>query len=147
MEPFEIPGSVAGTALRFEPAGDGRPVMTAWVDGYTAGYNSVVLRPEWLRPLAAWFAGEAEPGIVGHDEYGMPYGRWLTMAGDETAVVTNTHTEARLECLSPYGHAWVTIGPRNWHVQAAVGLSPGARAEAAAFLRRISAESWTAPSL
>lgn len=147
MKTFEISGNVTGTALRVARTEDGRLTMTAWVDGYTDSHDSVILRPEWLRPLAAWLAGEAEPGIAGHDEYGTPYGRWLAVSGDETAVVYSTHTRAELTCSLPFGAARVAVGPRNRLVRFVVMLSPEARVQVAAHLRRISAESWTAQNL
>lgn len=146
MERYEITGNVAGTALVFAPTEDGRLRMTA--EHFASGLNdSVILRPAWLRPLAAWLAGDAQPGIVGHDEYGVPYGRWLTVAGDETAVVFGTHTRAELTCRQPYGTARIAIGLRNRPTRFAVMLSPGARTGAAAYLRRIDAAHWTAQPL
>lgn len=146
MERLEIAGNVTDTALVFAPTEDGRLRMT--VQHFTAGlHDSVVLRPEWMRPLAAWLAGDARPGIVGHDEYGTPYGRWLTVAGDETAVAYGAHARAELTCRQPYGAARVAIGPRNRPTRCAVMLSPEARAEAAAHLRRIDAAHWTAQPL
>lgn len=143
VERFEIPGNVTGTTLVFAPAADGRLIMTAH-HFTTPAYNSVVLQPEWLRPLAAWLAGDARPGIVGHDEYGMPYGRWLTVAGDETAVAYETRATAELTCRQPYGTARIAVGPRNRPARCAVMLSPDARTRTAAYLRRVDAESWTA---
>ena len=145
MKTFEVAGSVTGTALRFTPTGDGRLTMT--VLHWHADDGDVILRPEWLRPLAAWLAGEAEPGIVGHDEYGMPYGRWLAIGGDETAVIYSTHTRAEMRCLFPYGTARVAVGPRNRDARFVMMLSPEARAATAAHLRRITAESWAAQQL
>lgn len=146
VERFEIEGNVTGTALVFAPTGDGRLTMTVGRSN-TSPHGSVVLRPEWLRPLAAWLAGDARPGIVGHDEYGMPYGRWLAVAGDETAVVYGTHTRAELTCRLPFGTARVAVGPRDRATRHAVMLSPEARAEAAAYLRRVDAAHWTAQPL
>lgn len=146
MDTFEIAVNVAGMTLRFAPEGDGRLTMMM-MHGRTPWHSSVILRPEWLRPLAAWFAGEAEPGIVGHDEYGMPYGRWLAVAGDEAAVAYSTHTQAELTCTHPYGTARVAIGKRNRPVRFAVTLSSGARTATATYLRRVSAVSWTTQPL
>lgn len=146
MDPFEIAGNAAGTALRFAPAHDGKLLMTVWSLDRSGlgGHESVTLQTSWLRPLAAWLAGEAQQGIVGHGEYGMPYGRWLTIGGDETAVACSTHTEARLECRSPYGSARVTIGPRGRQVRGyTTVLSPRARREMAAWLRRADSKHWT----
>ena len=146
MERLEIPGNVTGTALVFTPNDDGRLTMTVGVSN-TSPHGSVVLQPGWLLPLAAWLAGDARPGIVGHDEYGMPYGRWLTVAGDETAVMYGTHTRAEMTCLLPFGTARVAVGPRDRAVRYAVMLSPEARAEAAAYLRRVDAVHWAAQPL
>lgn len=142
MDAFEAAGTVDGTALRFTPIGDGRLTMTV-MHRHTGGQDSVILRPEWLRPLAAWFAGEARPGIVGHDEYGMPYGCWLAIGGDESAVVTSTHTEALLDCPAPFDAARVRIGVRRGRPRFTARLSPEARQEVAAHLRRTDAGSWT----
>lgn len=146
MERLEIEGNTAGTALVFAPTGDGRLTMTVG-HANTSPHGSVILLPEWLRPLAAWLAGDARPGIVGHDEYGMPYGRWLTVGGDETVVMYGTHTRAEMTCLLPFGTARVAVGPRDRAVRYAVMLSPEARAEAAAYLRRVDAAHWTAQPL
>jgi hypothetical protein len=100
----------------------------------------VILRQEWLRPLAAWFAGEAHPGIVGHDEYGMPYGRWLAINGDESAVAVGVHTEAQLSCELPFGTAWVTVSVRRGTSSLEVALSAGARQDVATWLRRADAQ-------
>lgn len=127
-----------GTLLRFEPA-DGKLLMTVR-NPDIGGHDSVVLDADWLLPLAAWFAGEAQPGIVGHDEYGAPYGRWLAIASDEAAVAYGTHTWARLDCLRPYGRARVAIGPRGRAGGFAAMLSPSARAAVATWLRRVAAE-------
>lgn len=135
MELFETAGNVAGTALRIEPTGDGRLVMTA-MHRATGRRDSVILRPEWLLPLGAWFAGEARSGIVGHDEYGLPYGRWLAINGDESAEVVGVHTEARLDCLLPFGTARVTVSVRRGRSSLVVMLSPEARQKMAAWLRR-----------
>lgn len=146
MERLEIAGDASGTALVFTPARDGRLTMTVG-DTNTSPHGSVVLQPGWLLPLAAWLAGDARPGIVGHDEYGMPYGRWLTIAGDETAVMYGTHTRAEMTCLQPFGTARVAAGPRDRAIRYAVVLSPEARAEAAAYLRRVDAARWAVRSV
>ncbi len=143
MERLEIEGTVAGTALVFTPVEDGKLLMTVGAAN-TSPHGSVVLQPGWLRPLAAWLAGDARPGIVGHDEYGTPYGRWLTIAGDETAVVYGTHTRAELTCAQPYGAARIAAGPRDRATRYAVTVPPEARTEAAAYLRRIDASRWAA---
>jgi hypothetical protein len=57
MDIFEVAGNVAGTALRFGPTEDGRLAMTVLHRG-VGRRDSVILRQEWLRPLAAWFAGQ-----------------------------------------------------------------------------------------
>lgn len=146
VERLEIAGTTAGTALVFAPADDGRLTMTVGASN-TSLYGSALLQPEWLRPLAAWLTGDARPGIVGHDDYGMPYGRWLTVGGDETAVVYGTHTRAELTCLTPYGHARVGVGPRDRAVRYTVVLSHEARTEAAAYLRRVDAARWADQSV
>lgn len=142
MNRLEIAGNVTGTALVFSPAVDGQLLMTVGQVN-TSPHGGVILLPEWLRPLAAWLAGDARPGIVGHDEYGMPYGRWLTIAGDETAVVYGTHTRAELTCRLPFGTARIAVGPRDRATRYAVVIPPDARTEAAAYLRRIDASHWT----
>ncbi|MGW2213291.1 hypothetical protein, partial [Streptomyces sp. NPDC001781] len=114
------------------------------LNGPEPRHHSVILRPEWLRPLAAWFAGEARPGIVGRDEYGMPYGRWLAVNGDETAVAASTHSEARMDCVSPFGTARVAVGVRRGLSALAVMLTPEARQDVAVYLRRADAAHWTA---
>lgn len=141
MERLEIAGRTAGTALVFAPIEDGTLLMTVGRFN-TSPFGSVVVQPGWLRPLAAWLAGDARPGIVGHDEYGMPYGRWLTIAGDETAVVYGTQTRIELTCSQPYGSAHVTAGPRERAFRYAVVIPPEARTEAAAYLRRVDAARW-----
>lgn len=143
MERLEIAGNAAGTALVFAPAGDGRLRMTVGHSN-TSLYGSVALLPEWLRPLAAWLAGDARPGIVGHDDYGMPYGCWLTVAGDETAVMYGVHVRAELTCLLPFGPARVAVGPRDRAARYTVVIPPEARTEVAAYLRRTDAAHWTA---
>lgn len=146
VERLELEGNVAGTALVFAPTGDGRLTLTVGPSN-TSPHGSVVLQPEWLRPLAAWLAGDTRPGIVGHDEYGMPYGRWLAIAGDETAVVYATHTRAELTCRLPFGTARVAIGPRGRATRYAVMIPPEARTELAAYLRRADAEHWSVQAL
>lgn len=141
---FAIPGNVTGTALVFSPAGDGSLVMTVAHEN-AAGHNSVILRPEWLRPLAAWFAGEAESVRRGEPLH-VPYSRQLCVADDEEAMVWSTHTWARLRCRLPFGTALVTAGPRGRYFGWAVMLSPGARQDAAAFLRRADAAHWAVPA-
>lgn len=143
MDPLEIPGDTAGTALRFAPTGDGRLTMTV-LHRSSGGQDSVILRPEWLGPLGAWFAGEARPGIVGHDEYGTPYGRWLAIGGDESAVAVAVHTEALLDCPAPFGAVRVRISVRRGTSVLGLTLSPDARQRVAAHLRRIDAASWPA---
>lgn len=146
MQPYEIPGDAAGTALRFHQPGDGKLTMTVWsLDrlGLTGGSQSVVLQPGWVRPLAAWFAGEAEPAVLGDDAL-MPYPRRLAVCGDELAMVWATYTQAWLRCSEPYGTARIIVGPRGHMVSASqtVLLGPRARAGVAEFLRRADAESW-----
>jgi hypothetical protein len=101
-------------------------------------HNSVVLRPDWLLPLAAWFAGEAQPAALG-DLPGTLYGRRLDIAGDEYAVLWSTHTWARLDCVRPFGIARVQAGPRGRAYGSAVFLTPRARTDAAVWLRRMGA--------
>lgn len=145
MERLEISGDTDGTALVFAPAGDGRLTMTVGLSN-TSPYGSVALQPEWLRPLAAWLAGDAGPGIVGHDDYGTPYGSWLAVAGDETVVMYGVHARVEMTCLSPYGHARVAVGPRDRAVRYTAVLSPEARTEAASYLRRVDAARWVVRS-
>lgn len=138
MSTYAIPGDPAGCELRFTPAADSTRLVMSVV--YPEGQrDSVVLQRSWLRPLAAWLAGEAQPGIVGHDEYGLPHGRWLTIAGDETAVAYGALTWARLECSRPFGTARVTVGRRGLFGGLTVTLSPEARQHTAAWLRRTDA--------
>jgi hypothetical protein len=146
MEMIRLDDRETGKALLLgHLTGDDGKLILSVTEGRTDSHRSVILRPEWLRPLAAWFAGEAEPGIVGHDEYGLPYGRWLAIGSDEGAVVTSTHAQALLDCRSPFGTARVVIGPRGRH-GLAVTLTAGARADVAAYLRRADAEQWTEPA-
>jgi hypothetical protein len=141
MDAFEIPGTVRGTALRFEPAHDDTLVMIAQFIT-PGGHNGVVLRPEWLRPLAAWFAGEAQPVSLG-DRPGALYGCTLDIRSDEYAIVWSTHTWARLDCVLPFGTARVQVGPRGKAYGSTVMLSAEGRVDVAAWLRRIDAEGWT----
>lgn len=141
MEPSGTPGDVTGTALWFSPA-DSKTLMSATGPG---GHSSVLLDPAWLRPLAAWFAGEAQPMHLG-DRPGTLYGRSLVIHNDETAVVWSTHTWARLGCRLPFGPAQVTIGPRGKDHGWVIKLSPGARGWAAARLRRVDSGGWTEPA-
>lgn len=138
MDTLTAPGTVGGTALRLALT-DGSPSLTT--EGpYIGRQNAVLLRPDWLLPLAAWFAGEAQPGITGHGEYGDPQGRWLAVAGDDAAIVYGARSWARLECLTPYGGARVSVGPRGRMYGTAVLLPPEGRQNAAAWLRRTNAE-------
>lgn len=145
---FETTDANGATRLRLarlSPPDNGKILLT--VLSRTGGaHESVVLRPAYLRPLAAWMAGEAQPGIVGHDEYGMPYGRWLSVAGDRTAVVYGTHSVAQMECAAPYGAARVALGPRRGSGTLAVRLLPEARTDLAAWLRRADAQGWARQS-
>ena len=145
MEPFEISGAPPGTALRFTPA-RGRLVMA--VTGRNAGgHQGVLLQPAWLRPLAAWFAGDGEPVHLGGDAL-LPYARRLAVYPDDLALVWSTHTEAWLRCSCPYGGAGVVIGPRGRMAtrSLSVRLSPRARLETAERLRHADAESWARPA-
>lgn len=142
MEPFEIPGAVAGTVLRFDPAHDGKLLMSV-LRGGVGEHSSVILDPSWFRPLAAWFAGEAQPAALG-DDLLLPYGRRLTVYPDALALVWSTHTEAWLHCDQPYGPARVAVAPRGRMASRSltVVLPPTARAETAAWLRRADAAHW-----
>jgi hypothetical protein len=142
MDAFEIAGTVRGTALRFEPAHDGRLVMLALFIT-SGGHNGVVLDPDWFRPLAGWFAGEAQPAALG-DLPGTLYGKRMDIAGDEYAIIWSTHTWARLDCVLPFGTARVQTGPRGKAYGSAVMLSAEARQDVAGWLRRTAAEGWTA---
>jgi hypothetical protein len=150
VEPFEITGSAPGTALRLTQSTDGTTSMTVW-DLDRSGFGgrmSVVLRTGWLRPLAAWFAGEAEPASMGGNPLDRS-GYRLAVYPDELALVWSTHTEAWLRCAEPYGEAAVVIGLRGRMASTnlAVRLSPGARAATAAHLRRTDAERWALPAV
>ncbi|MGY5634219.1 hypothetical protein ACW7N6_38410 [Streptomyces sp. UC1A3] len=137
MDILTTPGNVRDTALRLGPT-DGTVLMT--VDGPGAGgHSSVTLRPDWLLPLAAWFAGEAQPAALG-DRPGTLYGVSLDVRGDGAAVAWNTHTWARLDCRLPYGPARVTVGPRGRAQGSVVMLSPEARRNVATWLRRAGAD-------
>jgi hypothetical protein len=141
MDAFEIPGTVRGTALRFDPGHGGTLILTAQF--ITAGvHNSVVVQPSWVLPLAAWFAGEAQPVALG-DRPGTLYGRRMDIAGDEYAVLWSTHTWARLDCVLPFGTARVQAGPRGKAYGSTVMLSAEGRAAVAGWLRRTDAEGWT----
>ncbi|WP_030248029.1 hypothetical protein [Streptomyces sp. NRRL S-455] len=141
MDAFEAPGTVRGTALRFDPGHAGTLTMTTQF--ITAGtYNGVVLQPSWVLPLAAWFAGEAQPAAHG-DLPGTLYGRRMDIAGDEYAIVWSTHTWAQLDCVLPFGTARVQAGPRGREYGSTVMLAPEARVDVAAWLRRTHAEGWT----
>lgn len=136
MDAHIVPGNVRDTALRLDSRG--KPLLTAMSGDV---HHSVLLAPGWLLPLAAWFAGEAQPVALG-DRPGTLYGRTLDVRGDGDALVWNTHTWARLDCLLPYGSARVRIGPRGRDTCTAVMLSPEARQDVAAWLRRAAAEGW-----
>lgn len=140
MDALTIPGNVRETALEFSPVED-KLLMTVNFR-VTGTHSSVLLAPDWVLPLAAWFAGEAQPVALG-DRPGTLYGRRLDVSGDEYAVVWNTHTWARLDCLLPFGTARVQAGPRGKAYGSTVMLSPEARQDVAAWLRRADAEGWT----
>lgn len=139
MDAHIVPGNVRDTALRLDPS-DRKPMLTVTGPG-SGGHSTVLLAPDWLLPLAAWFAGEAQPVVLG-DRPGTLYGRTLDVRGDGDALVWDTHTWARLDCLLPYGTARVRIGPRGRDTCVAVMLSPEARQDVAAWLRRAAAEGW-----
>lgn len=141
MNTLTVPGTVRETALRLAPSHCGKPGMTVQAPG-AGGYATVLLAADWLLPLAAWFAGEAQPAALG-DRPGTLYGRTLDVRGDDAAIVWNTHTWARLACLTPFGSATVRIGPRGRAYGTVVMLDPGERQDAAAWLRRADAEGWT----
>lgn len=140
MDTLTVPGNVRETELEFTPA-DGKMLMTVHVRTADA-HSSVLLAPDWLLPLAAWFAGEARPAALG-DVPGTLYGRRLDVRGDEAAIVWGTHTWARLDCILPFGAARVTAGPRGRGFPCTVMLPPEARQDVAAWLRRADAEGWT----
>lgn len=144
MDTLTVPGNVRATELEFAPA-DGKMLMTAHGPS-TGGHSSVLLNADWLLPLAAWFAGEARPAALG-DLPGTLYGRRLDVRGDEAAIVWNTHTWARLDCIRPFGTARVAVGPRGRGFVCTVTLSPEARQDVAAWLRRADAEGWTKPGV
>lgn len=141
MEALTAPGTVRFTELRFTPSPCGKTSMTVQAPG-AGGYASVLLAADWLLPLAAWFAGEAQPAALG-DRPGTLYGRTLDVRGDESAIVWNTHTWARLECTLPFGDVRVQIGPRGKGYGTPVTLLPETRQDVAAWLRRADAEGWT----
>lgn len=139
MDALTVSGNTRETVLEFAPA-DGRLLMTAHGPS-TGGHSCVLLDPLWVLPLAAWFAGEAQPAALG-DLPGTLYGRRLDVRGDEAAIVWNTHTWARLGCSLPFGTARVVVGPRGKGCGCTVTLSPEARQGVAAWLRRADAEGW-----
>jgi hypothetical protein len=141
MDAFTTPGAVRGTALELAPSAGGKPDMTV-LGPRTSGHSGVLLDADWVLPLAAWFAGEAQPVSLG-GRPGTLYGRTLDVRGDERAIVWNTHTWARLDCLLPFGDARVTIGPRGKGYGSTVMISPEARQDVAAWLRRANSEGWT----
>lgn len=134
METFRIPGNTWGTALWIRPISSSAITLDVR-NSDIGGHGSVVVRPEWLRPLAAWFAGEAEPVSLGD-----PGSTQLYVVNDEAAVVWSTHTWARLRCRLPFGTAVVTAGPRGKDFGRVVMLSPEARQQVAGWLRRVDAE-------
>lgn len=140
MDALMIPGNVRETELEFAPA-DSKLLMTVRFR-VTETHSSVLLNPDWLLPLASWFAGEARSAALG-DVPGTLYGRRLDVRGDEAAIVWNTHTWARLDCRLPFGTARVAVGPRGKGSGCAVMLSPEARQDVATWLRRADAEGWT----
>jgi hypothetical protein len=143
MDTLTAPGVVPDTSLRLA-LDDPKPVMSVQAPG-AGGYSAVLLAADWLLPLAAWFAGEAQPASVG-DLPGTLYGRTLDVRGDEAAIVWNTHTWARLDCILPFGTARVTIGPRGKAYGTVVMLEPEARQDVAAWLRRADAEDRARPA-
>lgn len=140
MQSFEIAGNIDGTSLRFDPTGDGRLTMTV-MHWHTGRHDSVILRPEWLGPLAAWLAGEAEPvTITAPGDACKTYGRRLVIDGDELAEVYSTHTVARLDCRMPFGTARVAVSVRRGTSSLVAVLSPEARQAGATWLRRAGAQ-------
>lgn len=144
MDALTIPGTVRETSLAFSPVED-KLLMTARFIHATP-HTSVLLAADWVLPLAAWFAGEAQPVSLG-DRPGTLYGRRLDVSGDEYAVIWNTHTWARLDCVLPFGTARVQAGPRGKAYGTTVMLSAESRQDAATWLRRADAEGWTRPAL
>lgn len=141
MDILTTPGTAGHTGLRLTPGDNGKAVLSV-VSEHVEGQARVVLAADWLLPLAAWFAGEARPASLG-DRPGTLYGVSLDVRGDESAVVWNTHTWARLDCTAPFGIAQVLVGPRAKSQGHIVMLWPEARQDVAAWLRRASAERWT----
>ncbi|MER7488697.1 hypothetical protein ABTY20_22890 [Streptomyces sp. NPDC126497] len=134
MDTLIVPGTVGGTALRLDLS-DGSTSLT--VEGPFAGeHTTVLLSADWLLPLAAWFAGEAQPAALGARPGA------LIVHGDESAAVWDARTGARLECVLPFGSARVTIGPRGKVYGTTAMLPPEGRQSAAAWLRRTAAEDW-----
>lgn len=135
MDSFEVSGLGSDTALHFIPNGGDELVMRVH-NG--PGDQSVTLRPEWLRHLAAWFAGEAEPVAAGDDRL-FTDARRLAVHGDEMVLVYSPDSEAWLRCSQPYGTARVVVGPRAHMISSSVVvlLSPGARQDIAVYLRRV----------
>lgn len=136
MEAFTAPGTVRFTELRFTPSPCGKTSMTVQAPG-AGGYATVLLAAGWLLPLAAWFAGEAQPVSLG-DRPGT-----LDVRGDESAIVWDTRTWARLECILPFGDVRVQIGPRGKGYGTPVTLLPETRLDVATWLRRADSEGWT----
>lgn len=145
MDPFETTGRFPGGTLRLLAFTSGRVMLTVTDATGHRGHSGVILQPGWLRPLAAWFAGEAEPITTG-DDADLCYGPLLCVVSDEAAVVWSTHTWARLRCHQPYGDARVLVGPRDQSAVCGVALTPEARADVAAWLRRVDAANLVRPT-
>lgn len=135
MNTFEAAGNTGGSALRFAPADDGATLV---VVRFLDTRYSVILDPSWLLPVAAWFAGEAQPVALG-DRPGTLYGRRVDVFGDERATVWNERTWARLDCVLPFGTARIVAGPRGRASGVTVMLTPQARQDVAVHLRRLNA--------
>jgi hypothetical protein len=131
---LEIPGLNGDNALRFRPhAGTLRMSVS--------GYAHTVLERPFLRPMAAWFAGEAQPCTVD----AVPVS-WLVVHSDALLTVHGGRTTARLNCASPFGAARVAIVWNETGRTQSVMLSPDARLAAATWLRRADARDWARPT-
>lgn len=138
-ETTDLAGMYSGTVLHLIPGAGGSVILIAQED--RPGQRArVTVRPEWLRPLAAWLAGESRLPSVSDVEDGGA----LVLLSDERALIWNERTWARLECRMPFGPAHVSLHFRGLSTGCSVFLSPEARLEAATLLRRQDARTWTA---
>lgn len=134
LELLEVPGP-DGETFRLVAIGDGRAVLAvARSHGYAP--LTVTVEREWVRPLAAWLAGESDPLET-------PAGQSvlrLSIASDYEARVFDLRAWALLTCERPFGTASVVITrtgeqPRDGY---AARVTADGREQAAAWLRDLS---------